>query len=290
MSIDIPYPQVADMSLATASFAEAMSRFFTAKSHADLDATLDCFTKNDVLYIDAIVGWEYRSWASLREIFGQVFPNWKKAGGLSYPLRIIGGDDSGVVLLHDTKELFGEELFGIAAVNMRGGRIERWVDYWDARQMSPGLRETMLRPLPTDYCDDPDGTKSAGSIREVSMALQSAFASGDVDAAMSLLGADAVLEDLALRTTLLGPSAILRYLKQGIDDLPYGVGADLVHMTGGPRGGSYEWVARSGSGFGRGITVLELDAAGLITHLITAYDTLLVSDERFRSLVLLAAN
>src|ERR1700722_12720133 len=145
MSVKIPYPQVADVSLATSNFVAAMTKFFTAKSYADVDATAACFAEDSMAYIDAIVGWEFQSLASIRETWEQVMPLWRSAGGLSYPVRVIGGDESGVVLLHDTKELFGEELFGIAAVTLKGGQIERWVDYWDARQMSPGLRASMLR-------------------------------------------------------------------------------------------------------------------------------------------------
>jgi ketosteroid isomerase-like protein len=290
MNTDLLYPDIADASHATPGFAAAMTRFFRAKSQSDVDATAACFAGNDIVYIDAIIGWEFGSWASLREAWAQVMPNWKKAGGRSYPVRVIGGDDGGVVLLHDTKELFGEELFGIAAVDLRGGQIERWVDYWDARQMSSGLRTAMLRPLPTDYRDDPTHAKAAGPIRKVALALQAAFATGDVEAAMQQFSTDVVVEDLALRTTILGPAGIRKYYEKALDVVPYGSGSVLAHIAGGTRGGSYEWAARPNSGFSRGITVLELDAAGKITRLTTAYDTLLVTDEQFKSLVLLAAN
>lgn len=286
----IPYPQVADTSHATPSLVAFMKSYFTAKTNGDIEGIMGLYSKESVLYIDAIIGWAFPSWDILHGAYVQNMPGWKQRGARSYPVRIVGGDDSAVVTLHDTREMFGEELFGIAAITMKDGKLARWVDYWDGRQLSSELRTMLMMPLPTEYRDDSEGKSAAPASRRVCSALHAALSRADIDAALDLFSQDAILEDLALRTILLGQARIRKYLESAVNRVPYAAGSTLVNIVGGTAGGAYEWRGAPDSGFGRGITAVELEADERISRLTTAYDTVPVSAEKFRELVLLAAS
>lgn len=284
-----PYPQVADTTHATPSLVAFMTSYFTAKTDADVDAMMELYSKDSVLYIDAIIGWTFPSWDVLRTAYVQNMPGWSERGARSYPVRIVGGDDSAMVMLHDSKEMFGEELFGIAAITMKDRKIVRWVDYWDGRQLSPELRTMLMQTLPTNFDDDPQGSCAEPNVRAICRALHEALSAGDADAALELFSEDPILEDLALRTVQLGRARIRKYFNSALSRVPYAAGATLVSIVGGPAGGGYEWQAAPNSGFSRGITMIELDAEGRIARFTTAYDTAQVGADRFNALVLLAA-
>ncbi len=113
-------------------------------------------------------------------------------------------------------------------------------------------------------------------------ALQSAFAAGNAEAAAPLLHTDVVLDDMVLRTRLLGRIETSAYLARVLADVPYGQGSVLRHVVGGRHGGGFEWTAADGL---VGITAIELDADGLITRITSVYDGRQVPVERRAALL-----
>ena len=145
----------------------------------------------------------------------------------------------------------------------------------------------MGRAYPTDFHD---GVVNASpKIERTADALQKAFAAGDAAAATALFSFDAVYEDMAAHTRVVGQLQIGRYLARALPDVPYGRGASVAHVVGGDTGGGYEWHAGpSAAPMRRGNTELALDADGKITRFVTIYDSGLLPDEEYRRLVLLA--
>ena len=74
---------------------------------------------------------------------------------------------------------------------------------------------------------------------------------------------DVVLEDMSLRTQVIGRIEAGRYLDRVLDDVPYGRASRLRHVVGGSDGGGFEWTAGPARRRLVGITALELDADGL---------------------------
>lgn len=281
-----PYPNIADTSHATTKAARIFRGFFTAKSSHDADALMTYFAHDPVLYIDASSGNQWPSWQSLWNVFHRFLPP-AAPDALSYPLRIVGDSHSAVVEFEDTPALFGRELRIIGSVTFDDkGKIVRWIDYWDGRS---ALRKTSIEPsYPKDFHD---GVVNASQkIERTAGALQRAFAAGNAPAAAQMFSFDAVYEDMAAHTRLVGRLQIQRYLSRALAELPYGRGATVAHVVGGDLGGGYEWhAAPSAAPMRRGNTALELDASGKITRLTTIYDSGLLPYERYRRLVLLAA-
>jgi hypothetical protein len=275
-----PYPDIADLSHATPGAAASFRAFFTPKSAHDPKALMDRFSKTGVLYIDVTSGGIWPSWESLNGIFSGFLP---KAGpkALSYPVRILGDDKSAIVAFTDTPELFGRELRILGAVSFdKDGRVIRWMDYWDGR--SSGAKNTIGPTYPTDFHDDVGN--ATGRIADVAGKLQQAFASGDADGAAALFAPDAVFEDMALHSQILGRLAITRYLKRALGKAPYGAGAALAHVVGADRGGGYEWRAAPSFPMKRGNIALELDGSGQITRLTVVYDSSLLTDADYRAM------
>jgi hypothetical protein len=75
-------------------------------------------------------------------------------------------------------------------------------------------------------------------------ALQAAFAAGNAAAAVALMSADAIHEDVAAHTRVRGQLQAQRYFTRALGQLPYGLGAALVHAEGSSQGGGYEWSDR----------------------------------------------
>ena len=283
----LPYPaDVTDTSHATPEAVRALRAFFVAKSIHSAGDLMTHFAPGDgVLYIDASSGNSWPSWDSLNEIFTRLMPDMKPEA-LSYPLRILGDRKSALVYFEDTPELFGKELRILGAVSFDDqGRIIRWMDYWDGRSSQ---RKTAISPTyPTDFHDDVGN--ATGRIADVVQTVQGAFSAGDARGAAIQFSNDAVFEDMALHTQILGRQAIERYLYRALGKVPYGGSASVAHVVGGDLGGGYEWHAAQGFPQRRGNTAIELDQHGKISRLTVVYDSGLFSDDTYRQLVQLAA-
>ncbi len=281
-----PYPDIADTSHASPKAAALLRGFFSAKSAHDADKLMTYFAPDPVLYIDASSGNQWPTHQSLEDVFHRFLPS-ARPDALSYPLRIVGDEHSAVVEFEDTPALFGRELRILGSVTFDAkGKIVRWIDYWDGR--SAERKTGIAASYPTDFHDGV--VNAAPAIVRTAEALQKAFAAGDAAAAAAMFSFDAVYEDMAAHTRLVGQLQIGRYLNRALSEVPYGPGASVAHVVGGRMGGGYEWHAGpSAAPMRRGNTALELDADGKITRFTTIYDSGLLPYDRYRDLVLLAA-
>ncbi len=279
------YPEVADTSHASPGVAQAFRAFFTAKSAHRPAELMSHFARSNVLYIDVTSGGIWPTWDSLDKTFTGFLPK-APAAALSYPVRIYGDRKSALVAFTDTPELFGRELRILGAVSFDDqGHIIRWMDYWDGR--SSGAKNSIGASYPTDFHDNVGN--ATGRIDDVCHRLQLAFAVGDAAAAADFFSNDAVYEDMALHTQVLGKLAIKRYLSRALGKVPYGKGAAVAHVVGSDLGGGCEWRAAPGFPQRRGNTALALDANGRISRLTVVYDASLFADADYQGLVGLAA-
>ncbi|WIX80438.1 hypothetical protein QRX50_06575 [Amycolatopsis carbonis] len=100
-------------------------------------------------------------------------------------------------------------------------------------------------------------TSSLSSLRRCRAAarLNAALGRGDTT---GLFAEDAVFEDLALRSRIVGRQAIDACVARASDRLPYGRGATIRHTVGSHLGGGYEWTNASARA-DHGIIAIELD-------------------------------
>jgi hypothetical protein len=275
-----------DTSHCTPEVADLLRGFFTAKSQHDVPLVMSYFSRANTVYIDASLGIALTSWSEVNDVFTSVFPK-LPASALSYPLRIVGDMRSVAVEFVDTPPFFGEELRALSPVVFDSqGKIIRWVDYWDGR--SSLKLNTVSSSYPTDFRDFEQNADRA--VVQAASALHSAFAVGDAAAAVALMSADVVHEDLAAHTRVRGQLQVQRYYARALGQLPYGPGAALVHAEGGRQGGGYEWsAAPEAAPMRRGHTCIELDEAGKISRLTAIYDSSLLSYASYQALVGLAA-
>jgi hypothetical protein len=96
---------------------------------------------------------------------------------------------------------------------------------------------------------------------------------------------DVVLEDMSLRTQVIGRIEATAYLDRVLDDVPYGRSSRLRHIVGGSDGGGFEWTAAPSANSLVGITALELDTGGLITKITSVYDSRQLEPDRKASLI-----
>ena len=278
------YPDVADTSHASPAAVSAFRAFFTAKSTHRPAELMTHFARDKVLYIDVTSGGIWPTWDSLDKTFTPFLPK-APAAALSYPVRILGDGKSALVAFTDTPELFGRELRILGAVSFDSqGHVIRWMDYWDGR--SSGAKNSIGPKYPTDFHDDVGN--ATGRIADVCARLGKAFAAGDAAAATGLFTPDAVYEDMALHTQVLGHLQIQRYLTRAITKVPYGQGSAIAHVVGSDQGGGCEWKAAPGAPQRRGNMALALDGQGRISRLTVVYDSSLFSDSDYHSLVALA--
>jgi ketosteroid isomerase-like protein len=286
------FPEIVDASHATGKASAFFHSFFTAKSRHDVDATMDHFSRTTLIYIDATLGWPFYTHEALKGVFAQYMPQWPPSG-VSYPTRILGDEHSALVAFTDTPELFGGEIRILAAVDIKGGKIVRWVDYWDGRNFGAELAATLRTPadeFPTDFKESSAADNASARMRDVASKLHAALASNDYKSAASLFSTDAVYEDMTLRTQVLGRLAIERYLSRALPSLPAGGGSSLLHVVGGDMGGGYEWQAAPAyrTTVRRGITALALDQDGKISRLTTVWDGAMIPDADIRALMTLS--
>jgi hypothetical protein len=286
---NLPYPDVTDTSHATDRVADIFEGFFTAKSEHDGVRMLTFFAPDPVLYIDAGLGFAWPSRAALLAVWtNPPFSN-GPPNALSYPLRVIGDTHSALIEFEDTPALLGSEFRFLSSITFNNrAQIVRWIDYWDGRSSQVKIPIGTLGPYPVDFNDNV--VNASARIKQVSQALQDAFAVGNAVAAAQLFTTDAIYEDMALHTRVEGQIQIQRYLTRGLNQLPYGVGASLAHVVGSDQGGGFEWhAAPSAAPLQRGNTAIELDDHGGITRFTTIYDSYQFPDAQYQALVLLGA-
>ena len=284
-------PEAVDLTHATRNAAAFFYSFFTAKSRHDVDAAMNHFSKSTLTYIDATLGWAFYTPGALRDVWMQYMPKWP-ATGLSYPIRILGDERSALVVFTDTPELFGAEIRTLAAIDIKDGKIVRWVDYWDGRHFGAELAAKLRTPsdkFPTDFEATVPGNASP-KIRAAANKLHAAFADTDATAAAALFSSDAVYEDMTLRTQILGRPAIERYLGRALDKLPAGTGTSMLHVVGGDLGGGFEWqaVLADRMTVRAGITAIALDSEGKVSRLTTVWDGAMLPLDEVKALLLLS--
>jgi hypothetical protein len=283
---NLPYPPgVTDTSHCTPEVAAIFRGFFTAKSKHDAAGFLSYFSRANIVYIDACLGATLPNWQEANNFFTPYFAS-LPAAAISYPLRIVGNAHSAAIEFVDTPAFFTYEIRALSTVTFDDNhKIIRWVDYWDGRSsLHPN---TIGSNYPTNFRDSEQNADPA--VVKAAQALQAAFAAGDAAAAVALMSADVVHEDMAARTRIRGTLQAQRYYTRALGQLPYGPGAALVHAEGGCQGGGYEWSAAPGAApMRRGHTCIELDDAGKISRLTAIYDSSLLSYAAYQSLVGLA--
>jgi hypothetical protein len=283
----LPYPSgVTDTSHCTPEVAAIFRSVFTAKSEHNLAAFMSHFSTANAVYIDACLPAVMSGWQEINSEFTKIFGS-APAAAISYPLRIVGDTRSAAVEFVDTPAFFGQEIQALSTVTFGSNRkIIRWVDYWDGR--SSLIPNTIASTYPADFKDSEQNADPA--IVQAAAKLQAAFAAGDADAAVALMSADVVHEDMAAHTRVRGQIQAHRYYKRALGQLPYGPGAALVHAEGSRQGGGYEWLAAPvAAPMRRGHTAVELDDAGQISRVTAVYDSSLLGYTAYQSLAGLAA-
>jgi ketosteroid isomerase-like protein len=270
-------PSLPQTTTAPAGTDQLFRAFFAAKSAHSPDRTMAFFDPANTTYADGTLGWVFPTWAALKALFEQYMPQWPPAAR-SYPTAILGGEYGAAVFFTNTPEEFGHEIRGIAAVDIRGGKFVRWVDYWDGRHFGVAATESLRVPaaqFPADFGESKAGQLVPATLQQTVTQLSASLARGDAQAATAVFAEDGVLEDLALHTEVVGRQSIAGYLGRALASLPYGQGAAVRHIVGGDGGGAYEWV-NSASPVPRGVSAVELNAAGQITRLSSIWDGSLV--------------
>lgn len=264
-----------------------LEAFFGIKTSGDVDGTMAYFAPEMITYIDATLGWELDSFDALRSLFAQYMPTWAPPAR-SYATAIFSNEDSALVHMVDTPELFGGELRILAALDFADGKIVRWVDYWDGSPFDAGLYHQFRTPadaFPTDLKDSAVSTRAAPELIAKATALQKAFSEGDPAAAASLMHTDVVFDDMVTRAHLIGRIETAKYLGRILEGVPYGRSSTLRHVVGGCHGGGWEWTAGPSHAALPGITALELDTDGLVTRVTSVYDGRQLRPDRKAELV-----
>jgi ketosteroid isomerase-like protein len=268
-----------------------LGKFFETKTARDVNGTMAYFAPDMAAYIDATLGWDFDSYDALKAVFEQYMPTWAPPAR-SYATKILAGQDSALIHMVDTPELFGGELRILASVDFADGKIVRWVDYWDSMAYDTSLYSQLRTPadsFPADLKDAQVPTRAAPELVKAATALHQAFAAADASAAATAMHTDVVLTDMALRTQVIGQIETARYLERVLGRVPYGHASTLRHVVGGRGGGGVEWTAAPHAGHLAGITALELDTDGLITTITSVYDSRQIDPASKHALLLDAA-
>ena len=276
-------PDVAAGSPLTAN----LETFFETKTACDVEGTMSYFSPDLASYIDATLGWDFDSYEALKGVFAQYMPNWAPPAR-SYATRVLANETSALVNMTDTPELFGGELRILAAIDFVDGKIVRWVDYWDSSAFDDDLYAQFRTPadaFPRDFKDSEVVTQAAPEVVAAATALQQAFSAADAAAATDLMHTDVVLEDMSLRSQVIGRIEAGRYLERILAGVPYGRASRLRHVVGGSDGGGFEWTAGPDADGLVGITALELDYDGLVTRITSVYDSRQLDPGRKSALV-----
>ena len=265
-----------DTSHATSALAAHIRGYFQAKTDKNLAWQTSYFAREQFTYIDAILGWHWYTWQAMHDALAQWYPTWP-TGSASYPTRILGDTTSAILIFTDTPGMFGPgQVRNYGAVNFNAeGTIDRWVDYWDARQFGVNDWNTEQEPpnqWPTDFRESTVGETAAPQMRHVAASLADALRRRDITAAVDLFSTDAVFEDVPAHLQITSQTSIETYLTKAASLLPYvGAGTSVRHVLGSHTGGGYEWTAANGP-VPRGITALELDPWGKIERLTAVWN------------------
>lgn len=254
--------------------------YFDAKTAHDFPRLNSHFDAEKTVYGDAVAGWTFRSNRELVDNWQDIALKWPKGAGF-YPTRIIGDHSGAMIFVTDTPEMLGVEIKGIASVEMEGGLIVRWVDYWDSRPLRvhpEASRRTVRGEGPADFGESTVLVTDGNPCWRVCKELHAALAEGNAERAGKLFASDAAFEDMTLRIIIRGRAAIIRFLSRAVRELPYGPGATMIHSLGGAQGGGYEWRACDPD-VDRGVTAVELDDRGAISYLAALWDASLLSDQ-----------
>ena len=284
------FPVQVDTSHADPVIAKELSGYFLAKSRHDVDKTMSYVDPDLLTYTDSTVGWPLDGFAALKGTFAKFMPQWPPTG-LSYPVRILGGPHSALVEFIDTKELFGGELHVFGAVDFKGNKVHRWVDYWDGNTLDAKIYASLRTPeagFPRDFKDAAVGMQASARMIQIANKLQNALAAGKAQAAAALFSNKATLDDLTLHTTVAARPRIAEYLSRAIAHIPYGAGSRVRHVVGGDQGGGIEWFAASSFLNGHGVTAIELDRQGKITRASIVYDGRQIAAEKLATLTALS--
>ena len=265
---------------ASAELGDFFADFFAAKNARDLDRTMSFFSPDLRTYTDATLDWNLAGFAPLRALYAQYMPTWGP-NARSEPTHIFGHGPRVALAFTDSPELFGAELRILGVVDLAGGKIVRWVDYWNGRTVAPALYHqlraaTPARPLWPD-AELPTGPADS--------ALSEAFSRGDAGAIEAALAPEAILEDLPLQLAIKGRAAIARFLAAALPQLPYGRGVRWATPLPATSGAA-EWTPPTPAWPAmRGLTTVGRNASGEIERLVSMYDARLVPDEQLATLL-----
>lgn len=275
-----------DTSHASPDLVALVTATFRDKSDHDVSRTMSHYSQQQLTYTDGTLGLQFQDWSQLKALFDQLMPKWP-AAARSYPTRILGDSASAMVLFTNTPELFGGEVRSISPIDFDNAQIIRQVDYWDARHFGTATAAGLRVPagqFPGVFGEQKIGARAHPTIRRASNALAAAFSAGNAAAATALFTDDAVFEDLALHTQLIGHKAIAAHLKRALSLLPYGQSATVRHVVGSAQGGGYEWISPHNPA-SRGVVALELDPQARISRLTTTWDGTLLDSAALTSLL-----
>ncbi|MGW5212725.1 nuclear transport factor 2 family protein [Streptomyces sp. NPDC004051] len=275
------YIETAD---AAPALVERIRTYQDTKTSQNTEATMEFFSTEKLVYGDATLGWHLPSHDALKAVFADAMPKWGK--GRSYATRVLGHERSAIVFVTDTPELFGSEIRAIAAVDFKDGKIVRFVDYWDGRAFGADAAAALRVPadsFPSEFGEGHVRESTAPAMRAAASGLVQAMDAGDTDALSALIHEDAHFEDLTLRVSLRGRKAVVRFLAQAKELLPYASGAAIRHTVGGETGGGFEWT-NGRSTVARGITAVQR-RDGQVSELVSVWDGTLLADSDLDRLI-----
>jgi hypothetical protein len=288
---ELPNPPL-DAGHATPALARLITRGFRARTvdpGTDFTSDLD----KEIRFTDVALGWQFDFAAISGSIgpFTERFPE----SARSYPTRVLGDERSAIVFFVDTADMFGSEFRIAAAINFRGKKIVREVDYSDGRHFgidaisklsltNPEQFRTPPGSFPADLGENAVAEDASPMMGEICAALSDALSGADIASATAMFAPDAVFEDLTLHARFVGSRAIGAYLQSSLSLLPYGPATKLRHVLGSERGGGYEWLADTGE-VRQGLVALEVGEDRFITRLTTIWDGSLISDDSMTTLL-----
>lgn len=143
-----------DTSHATPALAAHIRGCFQAKSDKNLDRQISCFSRTRFTYIAAILGRHWYAWQDMRTAPAGWYPLADRQQVLPHPAP--GRHHQRHPRLHDTPGMFGPgQVRNFGGVNFgQDGRIERRVDYRDARRLGVADWQKEQEPparWPTDF-------------------------------------------------------------------------------------------------------------------------------------------